>query len=243
MVPQNSFFPLTFPLFPLWSSNAFFKDFFLSFFRKSLNWLMYEQSGAVNTEHKTWTLSNSGFKIGIWGLWPWFQNSSVDLQLFLPRFSQIFSSHNPGTAVPVLSPLAGTTACGVIRHPLHRCLDEVTHASLEPENIRSRGEPREASWHGCFEFEAIAAWLQESLDSSQRRRWQMRIRDKVSIMQRSLLWLFGLLAGSLKVKVWLQILTGRMGGATGLGLPVSSPLDFHYDCSVMTPNCTTILQH
>lgn len=235
MVPLNSFSPSLFPSSLCEAQRLSSKIYScLSSGIVWIDWCMNSQVMLIlNT--KTWTLSNSGFKIGIWGLWPWRQNSSVDFRLFLPCFSQIFSSHNPGTAVPVLSPLAGTTAC--------RCHQASSDASLEPENIWSRGEPREASWHGWFEFVAIAAWLQESLDSSQRRRWQMRIRDKVSIMQRSLLWLFGLLAGSLKVKVWIQILTGRMGGASGLGLPVSSPLDFHYDCSVVTPKCTTILWH
>lgn len=141
MVPLNSFFPLSFPLFPLWSSKAFFKDLFLSFLRNSLNWLMYEQSGDVNTEHKTWTLSNSGFKLGIWGLWPWCQNSSVDFQLF-PASVKYFPHIIPELQCQSCHHWLARLPAGVIRHPLHRCLEEVTHASLEPENIRSRGEPR-----------------------------------------------------------------------------------------------------
>lgn len=77
-----------------------------SFFLNCLNWLMSEQSGYINTEHKTWTLSNFGIKTVIWGLWLWRQNSSLDFRFFFsPHFSQIFSSYNPGAAVFVLSPV------------------------------------------------------------------------------------------------------------------------------------------
>lgn len=75
--PLNSFFP---PLCETQRLSSQIYSCLKSFFMSSLNWLMCEPTGYVNAKHKISTLSNSGIKMRIWGLWPWCQNSSVDFQ-------------------------------------------------------------------------------------------------------------------------------------------------------------------
>lgn len=208
--PLNSFFPTLCEAQRL-SSQIY--SCLKSFFMSSLNWLTCETTGYVNAKHKIWTLSNSGIKMGIWGLWPWCQNSSVDFQPS-PLQSNIFlmSSWN----CSVSSATSGRLSADVIRRPLHRCLHEVTHASMEPENIRSMGEPPEAPWHGWFDFDAIAAWLQASLDCS-RRRWQMRCHDvgaHVCLVQIDLLRPHLNLPDSLWKHVWMMRNCGCLPAAS-----------------------------